>query len=120
MDIHERPDALDKAYFRAEPRGSASARRLEEVAAAATPALPPTARRSSRCAACSATSPSSAAVAALCDYIVFGAFQWVRVISTYRMLEDGDVVADWFERCLDLHGGWPARCRRRISRQNSA
>jgi glutathione S-transferase len=40
-----------------------------------------------------------------CDYIVFGAFQWVRVMSPYRMLAEGDVVADWFERCLDLHGG---------------
>ena len=40
-----------------------------------------------------------------CDYIVFGAFQWVRVMSPYRMLAEGDVVEQWFERCLDLHGG---------------
>lgn len=39
------------------------------------------------------------------DYIVFGALQWVRVTSPYRYLADGDPVADWFERCLDLHGG---------------
>lgn len=37
------------------------------------------------------------------DYIVFGALQWVRVTSTYEFLEPGDVIADWFERCLDLH-----------------
>ncbi|MGE0501302.1 MAG: glutathione S-transferase family protein [Rhizobiaceae bacterium] len=39
------------------------------------------------------------------DYIVAGAFQWLRVVSTYGWLADGDPVAEWFERCLDLHGG---------------
>ena len=39
------------------------------------------------------------------DYIVFGAFQWVRVITPYRLLADKDPVAAWFERCLDLHDG---------------
>lgn len=39
------------------------------------------------------------------DYVLFGALQWVRVTSTYDLLEPGDVVLDWFERCLDLHDG---------------
>lgn len=39
------------------------------------------------------------------DYIVFGALQWVRLVSTARLLEEGDPVTDWFERCLDLHDG---------------
>lgn len=39
------------------------------------------------------------------DYIVFGALQWVRLVSTARLLEEGDAVTNWFERCLDLHGG---------------
>jgi glutathione S-transferase len=39
------------------------------------------------------------------DYIVFGALQWVRVMSTYEFLEPGDPVLAWFDRCLDLHGG---------------
>ncbi|MCP4316457.1 MAG: glutathione S-transferase family protein [Hyphomicrobiales bacterium] len=39
------------------------------------------------------------------DYIVFGAFQWARVCSAEQLLEPDDPVADWFERCLDLHGG---------------
>lgn len=38
------------------------------------------------------------------DYIVFGAFQWVRIMSPFPVLADGDPVAAWFERCLDLHG----------------
>ena len=39
------------------------------------------------------------------DYIVFGAFQWVRVMSPFRLLADDDPIAGWFERLLDLHGG---------------
>ena len=39
------------------------------------------------------------------DYIVFGAFQWVRVTSPFQMLADGDALAAWLARCLDLHGG---------------
>lgn len=39
------------------------------------------------------------------DYIVFGALQWARVTSTAKVLEQGDPVTTWFERCLDLHGG---------------
>ena len=39
------------------------------------------------------------------DYIVFGAFQWARVCSGFALLEEGDPVAAWRERVLDLHGG---------------
>lgn len=39
------------------------------------------------------------------DYIVAGAFQWLRVISPYKVIADDDPVGVWFERCLDLHGG---------------
>ena len=39
------------------------------------------------------------------DYLVFGAFQWARTISPFRILEDDDPVRSWFERCLDLYEG---------------
>jgi glutathione S-transferase len=39
------------------------------------------------------------------DYIVFGALQWVRLVSTARLLDKDDAVTDWFERCLDLYDG---------------
>ena len=39
------------------------------------------------------------------DYILFGAFQWPRVISAVPLLREDDPVALWFERSLDLHGG---------------
>lgn len=45
------------------------------------------------------------------DYIVFGAFQWVRVTSTYAYLEESDPIVAWLERCLDLHEGFARRTR---------
>ncbi|MEW6706181.1 MAG: glutathione S-transferase family protein [Pseudomonadota bacterium] len=39
------------------------------------------------------------------DYILFGAFQWMRVCMHRSLLSDDDPVKAWFERCLDLHGG---------------
>jgi len=39
------------------------------------------------------------------DYIVFGAFQWARVCSPFRLLEADDPVAEWRGRMLDLFGG---------------
>lgn len=43
------------------------------------------------------------------DYIVFSAFQWARVATPYRLLDDADPVAEWFGRCLDLHDGMGLR-----------
>ncbi len=42
---------------------------------------------------------------AFADYIVFGMFQWVRIISLLRLVEPGDAVYDWRARMLDLHDG---------------
>jgi glutathione S-transferase len=42
---------------------------------------------------------------AYADHILFGVFQWARVLSTATVLEPGDVVAAWFERVLDLYDG---------------
>jgi glutathione S-transferase len=39
------------------------------------------------------------------DYIVFGALQWSRVASPFKVLADDDPVSDWFGRCLALHDG---------------
>ena len=39
------------------------------------------------------------------DYIMFGGFQWARVVSPYPLLENADPVAEWFARCLGLYGG---------------
>jgi glutathione S-transferase len=39
------------------------------------------------------------------DYLVFGAFQWARSISSFKVLDDDDPIKAWFERCLDLYDG---------------
>jgi glutathione S-transferase len=40
------------------------------------------------------------------DYILFGAFQWARVMSPIRLLEPDDPVFAWRERMLDLWGSY--------------
>lgn len=39
------------------------------------------------------------------DYIVFGAFQWLRIVSGLHMIPSDHPVMDWMNRCLDLHDG---------------
>jgi glutathione S-transferase len=39
------------------------------------------------------------------DYIVFGVFQWARVVSPFKLLTDNDPVCAWRERLLDAFDG---------------
>jgi len=39
------------------------------------------------------------------DYIVFGPFQWARVVSPFRLLAEDDPVYVWRERLFDAFGG---------------
>ena len=39
------------------------------------------------------------------DYIVFGGFQWARVVSAFKLLEANDPVYAWRERLLDAFDG---------------
>lgn len=39
------------------------------------------------------------------DYIVFGALQWLKIVTGSVYLPEGDAALDWFERCLDLFDG---------------
>jgi glutathione S-transferase len=45
------------------------------------------------------------------DYIVFGAFQWARCISDFRLLAADDPVAAWRARMLELYGGLAAKAK---------
>ena len=38
------------------------------------------------------------------DYILFGALQWLRITTGSLAISKDHSVAEWFERCLDLHG----------------
>jgi glutathione S-transferase len=39
------------------------------------------------------------------DYIGFGGFQWARVVSPFKLLEDNDPIYAWRERLLDAFDG---------------
>jgi glutathione S-transferase len=43
--------------------------------------------------------------AAYADYALFSLFQWTRLASSFELLEDGDPLAAWRSRMLDLFGG---------------
>jgi glutathione S-transferase len=60
------------------------------------------------------------AAPAYADYVLFGLLQWARVISPAEVLEDGDAVAAWFERVLDLYDGVGRRERSRLERTKEA
>ena len=105
VDIHDRLAPADQSYFRTsrEPRYG---KRLEDVVAdrdarlaGFRAALEPLRSMLSYQDFIGGAAPLYA------DYIVAGAFQWVRVMSPFAVLDAGDPVAAWFERCLDLHGG---------------
>lgn len=61
----------------------------------------------------------SGAGPAYSDYALFSAFQWLRLVSLFDPVEQGDPVDAWRERMLDLFGGLarshPSR-RERIAR----
>ncbi|MCA6109908.1 glutathione S-transferase family protein [Bradyrhizobium cenepequi] len=43
------------------------------------------------------------------DYIVFGGFQWARVVSPFKLLVESDPVYAWRERLLDAFDGMARR-----------
>jgi glutathione S-transferase len=45
------------------------------------------------------------------DYILFGVFQWARVVSPARLLEPDDPIYPWRERMLDLFGGYARQAK---------
>jgi glutathione S-transferase len=47
----------------------------------------------------------SGARPAYADYIVFGSFQWGRMVSPFPVLQGEDAVLAWRGRMLDLYGG---------------
>lgn len=105
LDLHGNLAEQDRGYFR-ESRERRFGKTLEEVAG----------RQPEQVAALRAgldpMRPVLAAQPFVCgeapayaDYILFGAFQWARVMSPAALLEKDDPLHAWRERMLDLHGG---------------
>ena len=105
MDIHGGLAAPDQAYFRAS-REARYGRSLEEVAAVRDTGLSAWRAGLEPLRNMLSYQPFIGGDRPLYpDYVVAGAFQWVRVASPFRFLAPDDPVAVWFDRCLDLHGG---------------
>jgi glutathione S-transferase len=105
MDIYEHVDAADRAYFRTS-REQRLGFTLEQVAAEREEHRPAFERALSPLRTLLTEQPFVCGrTPAYGDYIVFGAFQWARVISPYRLVEPGDPVDDWRCRMLDLFDG---------------
>ena len=105
LDIHNALAPMDQPYFR-QSREKRLGKSLEEAVKAREERLPlfrkslaPLRGLLAQQSWIGGPSPLYA------DYLVFGALQWARVISEFRILADDDPVAAWFERCSDLHGG---------------
>jgi glutathione S-transferase len=105
VDIHSGLGELDRAYFR-QSREARYGRALEDVSAGREAGLAAYRNGLEPLRSMLTYQPFIGGQWPLfADYIVFGAFQWARVVSGYQLLADDDPVAAWFERCLDLHDG---------------
>jgi glutathione S-transferase len=106
-DIHAHLHEKDKAYFREsrEKRVGTTlekfcANREEKVVQFRTTVLGPLRLALGSKPFLGGTGPTYA------DYAVFGAFQWARTTSPFKLLEPNDPLAAWRERMLDLYGGF--------------
>jgi len=105
LEIHRQQDEENAVYFR-QSREERYGRTLEAVGAERDAHLAAFRKKLDPLRSMLEYQPFIGGAAPLfADYIVFGALQWVRVMSTYEFLEPGDPVLAWFDRCLDLHGG---------------
>ncbi len=105
MDIHDSLAPADQAYFR-ESREKRFGKTLEQVPAAREAGLDAFRASLTPLRSMLGYQPFVGGSSPLfADYIVFGAFQWVRVTSPLQTLVKDDPIAEWFERCLDLHDG---------------
>lgn len=104
-DLHAMQDNDNAAYFRAS-REQRLGKRLEEVVAGRDAGLNAFRASLEPLRSMLGYQPFIGGASPLfADYILFGALQWARIASPYRLLEHSDIVAQWFERCLDLNGG---------------
>jgi len=105
VDIHDRLTAEDQEYFR-KSREKRFGKTLEQVQEG---------RKERREDFRSRLTPVRLMLASqpfLCgdepgfaDYILFGTLQWAAISSDFKLLKETDPINQWYDRCLDLHGG---------------
>ena len=107
-DIHAHVAPQDRAYFRT-TREQVFGRPLEEISAGRDEAVLIFRQALEPLRAVLQYQPYVAgAHPAYADYIVFGAFQWARCISPFKLLADDDPVAAWRMRMLNAFNGLAA------------
>jgi glutathione S-transferase len=105
LDLYANLADRDKAYFR-ESREQRFGMTLEQLGADRTGPLAALRKALDVVRPVFVTQPFVGGTQpAFSDYILFGAFQWARVMSPVRLLEPDDPVFAWRERMLDLYGG---------------
>jgi glutathione S-transferase len=105
MDIHDSLAPVDQTYFRTS-REARFGMSLEAVAETGADELKTFAARLEPLRTMLKKQPFIGGETPLfADYIVFGPLQWARIVSSKTIVQAGDPVKDWFERCLDLYDG---------------
>jgi len=109
LDIYDQLDEGDKAYFRSS-RERRFGRTLEAVQAGREDRVADFHKSLQPFRQVVASQPFLSGDAPLYpDYLAFSALQWGRVVSRFPLLAEDDPVVDWFERMLDLFGGYARR-----------
>jgi glutathione S-transferase len=104
-DIPNKLAPQDAAYFR-QSREARFGKPLEEVTAAREQAVTPFRKSLDPLRLTLKTQPFLGGDRPnYADYIVFGGFQWARVVSPFRLLEESDPVYAWRERLFDAFDG---------------
>jgi len=104
-DIHDHLDPVDRPYFR-ESREKRLGKTLEEAQAGRDERIEPFVRSLLPLRLTLKEQPFIGGDRPLyADYIVLGAFQWVRGISPLKLLPADDPVQAWVERCRALYDG---------------
>jgi glutathione S-transferase len=119
-DVLDCVDEADGAHLRRQIE-SATKKSLEELAAGREQAVQAL-RRKLQPVRKALETPDflGGAAPTYADYILFGLLQWARVVSPAKVLDDGDVVATWFERMLDLYDGVGRKQRSCLERTKEA
>jgi glutathione S-transferase len=104
-DIPNHLAPVDAAYFR-QSREARFGRPLEEVVASRDSAVTGFRRSLDPMRLTLKTQPYLGGDAPnYADYIVFGGFQWARVVSPFKLLEEADPIYAWREKLLDAFDG---------------
>ena len=108
-DIHARLLPEDQDYFR-RSREQRLGMTLEAAHALAADQVPKIQAALEPLRQTLAAQPFLSGAAPLyADYVVFGSLLWARLTSPRRLLADGDPVAAWVDRCLDMFDGLARR-----------